>query len=344
MAGGVILAVLGVGTLVLVLAGAAPDSVADAVDRFIPGDQTPPEPCPLTGVLLTGDRDAPERPVLAVKVENTDAAQPLAGLDAADIVYEEVVEGGITRFVALYHCDDSQRVGPVRSVRTTDPKILGPFGDHPFIAYSGGAPAVERIVRDSGLTWMDETTASAAFQRDEARVAPHNLFASTRALYRAGGRIARGEPSPEAAFTYDETSSVRGKRARSVSIVFSSLATAEWQWFGGRWVRYLDGQPMLLEDGSPIETDNVVIQVVHTSPSDLSDVAGYPSPEVRLTGKGKAWVLRDGRLISGRWQRDDEGSFTIFRTRKGDEIALHPGTTFVELAPVGMFESQISFG
>lgn len=127
-------------------------------------------------------------------------------------------------------------------------------------------------------------------------------------------------------------------------IVFSSLATAEWRWSQDRWVREREGQPMVLENGSPIEADNVVIQVVRTSESDLSDVAGYPSPEVKLTGKGKAWVLRDGRVIAGRWERDEESSFTVFRTRKGEEIALRPGTTYVELAPIGMFDSEISFG
>jgi len=341
---GAIIFALGVGTVALVLSGAAPDSVAGAVDPLLPGDQTPPEPCPLTGVVLGGDRDAPERPVLAVKVENTDAAQPLVGLGAADIVYEEVVEGGITRFVALFQCDDAERVGPVRSVRTTDPKILAPFGDHPLLAFSGGAPAVERVVRESGLAWMDETTASTAFSRDETRAAPHNLFASTKALRGASGaRVARDEPSPEAAFSYDASISVRSRRTRTASIIFSSVATAEWRWSEGRWVRLLDGQPMLLEDGRPMETDNVVIQIVHTSPSDLNGEAEFPSPELRLTGKGKAWVLRDGRLIVGRWVRPDEGSFTTFRTRKGEEIALRPGSTFVELAPVGMFESQVSF-
>lgn len=338
-----IAAILVVGIVALVLAGAAPDPIANAVDEIIPGDQTPPEPCPLTG-RFRGAKDAPSRPVLGVKVENTDDAQPLAGLDRADIVYEEVVEGGITRFVALFHCYDAPLVGPVRSIRTTDPRILAPFSDHPLLAYSGGAPAVERIIRESGVAWMDETTASDAFTRDEERTAPHNLFVSTKALYRQGRTIAAEEPPPAPAFPFDESISVRSKRARSATIVFSSLATAEWRWSQDRWVREREGQPMVLENGSPIEADNVVIQVVRTSESDLSDVAGYPSPEVKLTGKGKAWVLRDGRVIAGRWERDEESSFTVFRTRKGEEIALRPGTTYVELAPIGMFDSEISFG
>jgi hypothetical protein len=73
-------------------------------------------------------------------------------------------------------------------------------------------------------------------------------------------------------------------------------------------------------------------------------VAGYPSPEVDLIGTGKAWVLRDGKLIVGKWERTDLDDFTAFRTKNGDEIALAPGSTFVELAPTGMFDAEISFG
>ncbi len=88
----------------------------------------------------------------------------------------------------------------------------------------------------------------------------------------------------------------------------------------------------------------MVIQVVKTTESEFQDVAGYPSPEVHTVGKGKAWVLRDGKLIVGKWERSDEGEFATFLTKSGEEIALKPGTTFVELAPVGMFDADISFG
>jgi Protein of unknown function (DUF3048) N-terminal domain/Protein of unknown function (DUF3048) C-terminal domain len=344
VAGGAVVAVLGGGAVALAISGNAPDPITKAVDIVVPGDQTPPAPCPLTGVTLPNDKDAPARPVLAVKVENTPDAQPLAGLDRADIVYEEVVEGGITRFVALYQCDDTDRVGPVRSIRSTDPDILAPMSEHPLLAFSGGSNGVRNIVEDAGMTTMDESSALKAFTRDEGRLAPHNLFTSTKPLWAKGKSLAKGEPAPAAPFTYSDDVPTPSKKARSATVVFSGLATAEWRWQQGRWVRYLDGSPMLLEGGEPIETDNVVIQVVKTTESDFQDVAGYPSPEVDLTGKGKAWVLRDGKLITGTWERADVGDFTTFTTKSGEEITLTPGTTFVELAPTGMFDADISFG
>jgi hypothetical protein len=343
-AGGAVVAVLGGGMAALALSGNAPASVANIVDSALPGDQTPPTPCPLTGETIAGDREPPDRPVLAVKVENTPDAQPLAGLQGADIVYEEVVEGGITRFVALYHCDEANRIGPVRSIRATDPDILAPFSEHPLLAFSGGSKGVHAIVEEAGMSMMDEVSAPKAFTRDDARVVPHNLFTATKPLWVKGKSLAKNEPVPASPFLFGEDVPAPSKRTKSATVVFSGLATAEWRWARGQWVRYLDGTPMLLESGDPITADNVVIQVVKTTESDFQDSAGYPSPEVDLVGKGKAWVLRDGKLIVGKWERSDVGEFTTFVSKSGEEIELKPGTTFVELAPVGMFDADISFG
>lgn len=343
VAGGAVVAVLGGGFAALALSGNAPDAVVDALG-IIPGIDDPQGPCPLTGETLPGDQAPPDRPVLAVKVENTPDAQPLAGLQGADIVYEEVVEGGITRFVVLFHCDEANRIGPVRSIRSTDPKILAPFSAHPLLAFSGGSKGVRTIVDDAGMTAMDEDSATKAFTRDDGRVVPHNLFTSTKPLWAKGTSLAKGEAAPASAFVYSDEVPAPSKKARSATVVFSGLATAEWRWSKGRWVRYLDDSPMMLESGGAITADNVVIQVVKTTESEFQDVTGYPSPEVDLIGKGKAWVLRDGKLIVGKWERADESAFTTFVTKSGDTIALKPGTTFVELAPVGMFDAEISFG
>lgn len=342
-AGGAVVAVLGGGMAALALSGNAPAPIQRALSDIGVAPE-PIEPCPLTGEMLPGDKQPPNRPVLAVKVENTPDAQPLAGLQGADIVYEEVVEGGITRFVVLFNCDEANRVGPVRSIRTTDPEILAPFSEHPLLAFSGGSKGVRAVVEDAGMTTMDEDSAAKAFSRDDARIVPHNLFTSTKPLWAKGKSLAKGEPAPASPFVYTDDVPTPSKKARSATVVFSGLATAEWRWSKGQWVRFLDGSPMMLESGGPITADNVVIQVVKTTESEFQDVAGYASPEVHTVGKGKAWVLRDGKLIVGKWERSDEGEFTSFLTKSGEEITLKPGTTFVELAPVGMFDAEISFG
>lgn len=346
VAGGAAVAVLG-GGAALALTGNAPAPIQKALSDMGVAPE-PVEPCPLTGEVLKGDKQPPARPALAVKVENTPDAQPLAGINEADIVYEEVVEGGITRFVAVYHCGGSAHVGPVRSARTTDPKILQQFNEQPILAFSGGAPKVVNLVRQAGVIMMTEGDPAAAFTRDDARVMPHDLFTNTSKLWVAGAKRDTGgrEEAPRPAFTYDEEVQKPSKKVASVTIEFSTTATtatAEWRWQQGRWVRFLDGAPMALDTGEPIVTDNVVIQQVKTTESDIVDVAGYPSPEVAVTGTGKAWVLRNGRLIAGTWERGSEGDVTVFRTKKDDEIRLRPGTAFVELAPTGMFDAIVTF-
>jgi hypothetical protein len=321
----------GVGALALT--GNAPAPLQHVVDT-VTGHDEPPPTCPLTG-LPAPKGGVPQRTALAVKVENTDDAYPLAGLEGADLIYEEVVEGGITRFIAIYHCGGASRVGPVRSARTTDPKILLQMAAHPVLGYSGAALKVEGIVNDAGIIGLTEASDPAAFSRDDARYAPHDLFTGTSLLYKAAGRQARREGPPTAVFTYDGEIPKPSKRVGSVDVSFSGSNVASWTWSKDRWVRLLDGEPMLLESGEPLAADNIVIQQVVVTDSGIVDAAGYPSPEVTMTGTGKAWILRDGRLIAGRWERADEGDLTVFRTKRGEEIHLRPGTTFVELVPKG---------
>jgi len=314
------------------LTGSAPAPIRRAVDA-VAGVVDPPATCPLTGTRVPQDGQAPDRPLLAVKVENTEDAYPLAGLDRADMVYEEVVEGGITRFVALYHCRDAGRVGPVRSARTTDPKILMPFQQQPLLGYSGAAGKVVRALHDAGIVELTESTASAAFVRDGDRVAPHDLFTSTGPLWKAGAQAVDDPATPRPAFRFDEELPDRSRKAGSVAITFSSLSATAWSWDGDGWVRHLDGSPMELEGGAEVRADNVVIQFVKVTQDTIVDASGAPSPLVEMVGSGKGWVLRDGRAIAARWERGGDDDLTVFRTRDGDEIALAPGVTWVELVP-----------
>jgi hypothetical protein len=171
---------------VLAFTGNAPGPLQDIVDKV-----AGPDPCPLTGELRAGGKGAPTRPPLAVKVENSDAAFPLAGLERADVIYEEPVEGGITRFAALFQCRDATRVGPVRSARTTDPKILRQYSDQALLGYSGANPEVTAALDEAGIVSLTETSANDAYVRDDSRSAPHNLFVSTKKLYRQAYRRLR---------------------------------------------------------------------------------------------------------------------------------------------------------
>jgi hypothetical protein len=279
--------------------------------------------------------EVPHTAVVAVKVENTPDAYPLAGLQNADVVYEEIVEGGITRFMALYQCKDAAEVGPVRSARTTDPKILVQFSDRSVLAYSGGQSAVVNAVERSGLVSVDESTGGASFWRDPERFAPHDLLVNTTKLRAKVAKLIADEGPPRRVFPFDVEATVPGKRVVSVTAAFSSSVTTTWRWMpaAGRWQRQYEGAPMTLDTGQAITATNVLIQQVEVTEGNLVDVLGYHSPEVTLTGSGKAWILRDGVLIKGTWSRPVMGAVTKFLTKSGEVIPLMPGNTWVELIP-----------
>ena len=331
VAGAVVVIVIAVAAFALAT-GKSPSEALGGVVSKIPGvaDETPT--CPLTGQDAPGGK-IPNVPVAAVKVENTDDARPQVGLDKADIVYEELVEGGITRFITLFQCHEAPRVGPVRSARTTDPKVLLQYG-RPILAYSGGTNQVEKLVARSGLYDFNESTGGNAFTRDPNRVEPHNLFVNTTKLRKVAGHKAAKHGAPDPMFTYGDWDG-KAHKATHLEMTFSTLNTVAWDWSrkDSAWLRVDNGQPNVLESGDRVAAQNVIVQEVKVTTSDIHDVTGSPSPEVTLTGSGKAMVFRDGKVIAGRWSRPSDGDVTTYETKDGDEIPLVPGQTWVELYP-----------
>jgi hypothetical protein len=286
----------------------------------------PPPACPLTGELAEGGA-VPDRPALAVKIENYPDARPQAGLQSADVIYEEPVEGGITRFIAVYQCRDDTRIGPVRSARAVDPEVLSQFGVS-ILAYSGGAPGVLNALEDADLVTLDESSGGDAFVRDESREVPHNLYASTAKLYGAA-HSTEGPPPP--LFVYADELTLRSRKVSSVHLPFSTnYADVWWSWDAllKEWVRAHGDVPHTVETGGPVSATNVVVQVV-----DMVIPPDRLTPELELTGSGKAYVFRDGRMLVGRWERPTLNDVTRFVAKDGTEIPLAPGRTWVELLP-----------
>jgi Protein of unknown function (DUF3048) N-terminal domain/Protein of unknown function (DUF3048) C-terminal domain len=291
----------------------------------------PPPICPLTGLAPSGGK-VPNRPTLAVKVENVPVARPQTGLSFADIIYEEPVEGGITRFIVVYQCHDASRIEPIRSARLTDPDVLVQFG-HALFANSGGVPQVFIKVRRAGLIDLNYTVpkASGAYHRDPNRPAPHNLYSSTKELYRAAGVA---EEPPEPVFNYS-SDSPNGRRIRSIHLPFSGVSDVFWRWSSAKqaYLRSHGTVPHTYSDGTQVAAVNVVVQVSKIVITNITDVAGVPSPEVVATGEGKAYILRGGRMIIGTWKRPSLRDLTKYYDAQGNEVSLLPGNTWVELFP-----------
>jgi len=291
----------------------------------------PPAPtCPLTGEQVPGGK-VPARPALAIKVENHPEARPQAALNDADIVVEEPVEGGYTRFIAIYQCHDAGRVGPIRSGRTTDPDYLRQLGPAVF-GYAGGVNIVKKEVPAVGLVDVNYIIAAGAYSRDDSRPAPHNLYTTTRALWRAA-RSNTGAPAP--LFTYSPSWDGRARKVSAIHLPYSWVSDVVWTWDRGQraWLRFHGDEPHQLEGGAQVSAQSVVIQVVTVTDGDIIDPAGNPSPEVELTGFGKAYVLRDGKVIVGRWERETLEDVTRFVSKDGAEMTLSPGRAWVQLLP-----------
>ncbi|HZD69586.1 MAG TPA: DUF3048 domain-containing protein [Actinomycetes bacterium] len=293
---------------------------------------TAPVTFPLTG-LPTGGAAIAARPALSVKIDNIGAARPQAGLNTADIVVEEPVEGGLTRLFATWQSKDAGQIGPVRSARPVDALLLRQLGPSLF-AFAGASAGVLQVVRrDSGATLIDPSSAPDAFQRASGRSAPHNTFSSTAALYAAGRRAAAKLAPPRAFLTFAATPSGAATPVRVARMTFSQAARAAWQWNGSAFVRYQNGTLDRLTDGNAVSATNVVVMRVAVRPGANVDVLGHPTPDPVLTGTGRVWIMRDGKVVEGTWRRVGVGSPVELVGADGKPLPLRPGRTWIELLP-----------
>jgi hypothetical protein len=318
----------------LVLAGCGGKSKVQGAAPTSPSTTTTTAPAtfPLTG-LTSGGAAAAGRPALSVKIDNIDVARPQAGLNTADLVVEEPVEGGLTRLFATWQSKDAGQLGPVRSARPVDALLLRQIGPSLF-AFEGASTGVLQTIRqESGATLLDPSSAPGAFQRSSGRAAPHNVFSSTAALYAAGQRANAKLGPPRAFLTFGSKPAAAAKPARVARMTFSPSTRAAWQWNGSAFVRYQNGTLDRLTDGSAISSTNVVVMSVAVRAGANVDVLGNPTPDPALIGSGRAWVLRDGKAVAGTWRRNAAGSATRLLGADGKPLALHPGRTWIELLP-----------
>lgn len=299
-----------------------------------------PDPkCPLTGEAPPKGVDL-DRPAVAVKIENSPQARPQHGLEDADLVFEEIVEGGITRFMAIYHCGRSNDAGPVRSARFDDPKIARAFTR--VIAYSGSNGLVDKELQKRNMVLLNELNQRGAFYRvPPGAILVHNLFVRTEVL-RNDPRVKKVDPPRTDVFRFGAVQE-SAKKARRVRINFNSSITIEYKWGGGAWKRFEDGR-FMTNGGKQIAVPNVLIQQVNvTNSRRLVDSAGNASPKLELKGKGKALLFRDGQVVKGTWQIKNGRPY--YRTRSGEDFVFAPGPIWVELVPSkkGTVKGSFSF-
>ncbi len=277
---------------------------------------------PLTG-LPTPEIAA--RPALAVKIDNHALAGSQWGLNQADIVFEELVEGGLTRFVAVFHSQSPAVVGPVRSARETDVGLLPMFGES-LLAYSGGNRTVRSFVDAAPtITGVSPTSIyDGTFYRTSRRVSPHNLL---------WAQVPEVTSVPRSQFAYrDEVVAPQSLPPFEPVLVDFGGSTATWSWNGSGFARVNRTRTHFDADGVPVTADNVVLLEV---PYVTSGSTG--SPVASAVGSGRGRLLTDGTSTEVTWTRVSEGSpFVLVEVGSGDPGLLAPGRTWVELVPTGL--------
>jgi hypothetical protein len=270
------------------------------------------------------------RPALGAKIDNHPSARPQVGLDEADIVFEELVEGGITRYIAVWHSVLPAEIGPVRSVRPMDPEIVSPFGG--VFAYSGGqvrfiqamqaAPVYNAI---HGQPDTEET-----FYRTSAKVAPHNVLVKAPELVAEHLDL----PAPEAQFDYADsaenaTAVLTGDAMTSVNARFSGFSSPTWEWDAtqGVLLRFqTNGAADSASSGNQIYATNLVILNVRIEV--IEDI-----PTTQLISQGTGWVFSGGSFVEITWIKATAESPIALSTTDGESVLLAQGNTWVELVP-----------
>ncbi len=294
-----------------------------------PTTTTLPPTAPLTG-LPVSDPAILNRVAVAVKIDNDPVSRPQAGLDKADVVYEEITEG-ITRFVAVFQSTDSEAIGPVRSVRPADPVIVSPLNG--LFAFSGGSPAALDLVRSAGLSTITENNTD-TLRRRSGRSAPYNLYTGTEALFRKAPAGATAPPRFAQFLKPGEAFNPAGAvPATRVTVQASPGVTATYEWdpASSTFKRATNGSAHVLEGGGQIAPANVIVQF--TPYSRFTADAKVTFPEV--VGSGEAVFFAGGSTVRGRWSKTGPTAVTTYTDAAGGPLSLPPGRTLVELVAPG---------
>ncbi len=344
-------------------------------ENGISPDEPRTEECPINGEMLTKIHRQrwEERRPLGIMIENHKEARPQSGLSSADVIYEAVAEGGITRFLAIYYCKDASFVGPVRSARVYFMNLLREYGNFPLYAHVGGANCDEEtgsgcangapadalgLVRKLGWEVYNDLNQFGVpfpyFWRDPERLpgraTEHTVYTSTAKLWQFAKEkrgLSNVDEENEAwdtsfekwKFKDDAKADERGSVTK-ISFgfwnAFASDFAVTWNYDAStNSYQRVNGGELQIDknNGKPLSSKNVVIVFAKESPAN----DGYEGGHLlyKITGSGDSIVFQDGKAIKGTWKKEDEESRMRFYNENNREISLVRGQTFVEILPIG---------
>jgi len=282
---------------------------------------------PLLGTPLV-DPAVATRPAMVVKIDNHPSARPQAGINQADIIFEENVEK-LTRYAAVFHSEGSDPVGPIRSGRFQDINLVGSL-NKPLFVWSGGNRQVSSAIGKSDLVDLSylKVNNDGGFTRNDEYRAPHNLFAETTKLWTLAP-VGSSAPSTQFAYrTVSDANASTSKEALGLKVSMDGVKV-QWDWDAAakEWVKTQDGTIVVDPADVALSVPNVIVlEVVYTNTY---------SPISKTLGSGKAYVFTNGVVYEGTWSRTDRLKPFELKDSAGGVIKLTPGQTFVEVARAG---------
>ena len=271
--------------------------------------------------------------ILVVKIDDTNAAHPQIGIEDADLVYVEQVEGGLTRLAAIYTSKLPPLIGPIRSARISDIELLAQFGRVGF-AYSGAQSKMRPVIAAANLENLSaERNPPSIYGKDPNRPGPVDMILKPDLLLEranANPKI-RIESATASVFTFGDAP--KGETNTAIAKVSWPSAKYELRWdsVSKKWLIYFNEKPNMAANGEHLYADTAIIQLVSITPSIYGDKFGEITPFSKTTGSGKAVMLRDGFSYQISWQRNLETDVTTWKSADGGIANFKPGRTWIFL-------------
>ena len=291
-----------------------------------------PEVNPLTGIMV--EKVNLERRPLAIMVENSPMARPQSGLAKADLIYEALAEGGITRFMAIYYGGDAEQVGPVRSAR---PYYLARAMEYDALyVHSGGSPEALAQLKEPGVAHLDQFRNNTPFWRSKQRKAPHNLYGDTLKMRKAAQqKYPRWKGDiPVFDFLDEGQENPNGQPAKTLTINYSIKSSqVKYEYNDGehKYYRFTGGKAHQdAVTAKQLTADNIIVQFTGTKVID-----GEGRQKVSMVGKGTGYLFTGGQRYQLKWAKDTLHSATRYSLAEGGRLLLKPGQTWIQVVPLG---------
>ncbi|MDN5330982.1 MAG: hypothetical protein PWP45_207 [Tepidanaerobacteraceae bacterium] len=283
---------------------------------------------PLTGLLMEKEREG-RRP-FAIMVENEKSARPQSGLNKADVVYEILTEGGITRFLAIYLGEDAEEIGPVRSARPYFIDFAMEY-DSVYVHYGGSPQAYSDLKKYGNIDNIDGIYDNVTFWRDKTRRAPHNAYTSTQNIMKTAEKrgYLRTVKLDERDFADEENATFGALREFELDYSRNYRVKYAYDEEKKSYIRYINDKPHVdRKTGEPIAVKNVIVQFMDTR---VIDSEGRLA--IKTTGSGTGYYISDGNCTYINWEKASRFAKTRYTTEDGRELNLNPGNTWIQIMP-----------